>query len=47
MIDSFMISNEKFVKNEYSAKLETTFNKKKILNYLERKNVFPSMPVKK
>ena len=46
MIDSFMISNEKFVKNEYSAKLETTFNKKKILNYLERKNVFPSMPVR-
>jgi len=46
MIDSFTISNEKFVNNEYSAQLETTFNKKKILNYLERKNVFPSMPVK-
>jgi len=46
MIDSFMISNEKFVNNEYSAQLETTFNKKKILNYLERKNVFPSMPVR-
>jgi len=46
MIDSFTISNEKFVNNEYSAQLETTFNKKKILNYLERKNVFPSMPVR-
>ena len=46
MIDSFMISNEKFVNNEYSAQLETIFNKKKILNYLERKNVFPSIPVK-
>ena len=46
MIDSFTISKEKFVNNEYSAQLETTFNKKKILNYLERKNVFPSMPVK-
>jgi len=46
MIDSFTISNEKFINNEYSALLETTFNKKKILNYLERKNVFPSMPVK-
>jgi len=46
MIDSFTISKEKFVNNEYSAQLETTFNKKKILNYLERNNVFPSMPVK-
>ena len=46
MIDSFTISNEKFVNNKYSAQLETTFNKKKILHYLEKKNVFPSMPVK-
>jgi len=47
MIDSFTISNEKFVNNKYSAKLETSFNKKKILKFLEKKNVFPSMPVKK
>ena len=46
MIDSFTISDEKFINNEYSAQLETTFNKKKILNYLERKNVFPSMPIR-
>ena len=46
MIDSFTISDEKFIKNEYFAKLETTFNKKKILNFLERKNIFPSMPVR-
>ena len=46
MIDSFTISDEKFINNEYFAKLETTFNKKKILNFLERKNIFPSMPVK-
>ena len=44
MIESFTISNEKFINNEYFAKLETTFNKKKIFNFLERKNVFPSMP---
>jgi len=30
MIDSFTISDEKFINNEYSAKLETSFNKKKI-----------------
>ena len=28
MIDSFTISDEKFINNEYFAKFETTFNKK-------------------
>ena len=46
MIDSFTISDEKFISNEYFAKLETTFNKKKILNFLEKKNIFPSMPIR-
>ena len=46
MIDSFTISDEKFINNVYFAKLETTFNKKKILNFLERKNIFPSMPIR-
>ena len=46
MIDSFTISDEKFINNEYFAKLETTFNKKKILEFLERKNIFPSIPVR-
>jgi hypothetical protein len=47
MVDSFKISDEKFINNEYFAKLETTFNKKKILVFLERKNIFPSIPQKK
>ena len=34
MIDSFTISDEKFINNEYFAKLETTFNKRKILKFL-------------
>ena len=46
MIDSFTISNEKFINNEYFAKLETTFNKKKILNFLEKKSIFPSIPIR-
>tara|TARA_B110000305_G_scaffold216552_1_gene255165 strand:- start:65 stop:1051 length:987 start_codon:yes stop_codon:yes gene_type:complete len=46
MIDSFTISDEKFINNRYFAKLETTFNKKKILNFLEKKNIFPSIPVR-
>jgi len=46
MIDSFTISDEKFINNEYFAKLETTFNKKKILRFLEKKNIFPSTPIR-
>ena len=46
MIDSFKISDEKFINNEYFAKLETTFNKKKILNFLEKNNIFPSIPIR-
>ena len=46
MIDSFIISDEKFINNEYFAKLETTFNKKKILNFLEQKSIFPSIPIR-
>ena len=46
MIDSFIISDEKFISNEYFAKLEVKFNKKKILSFLEDKNIFPSMPIK-
>jgi hypothetical protein len=44
MIDSFTISDEKFIDNKYFANLETTFNKKKILKFLENKNIFPSIP---
>jgi len=46
MIDSFTISDEKFINNEYFANLETTFNKKKVLKFLENKNIFPSIPQK-
>ena len=46
MIDSFTISDENFIKNEYFAKLETLFNKKKILNFLEKRNIFPSIPIR-
>ena len=47
MIDSFIISDEKFINNEYFAKLETKFNKKKILRFLEKRNIFPSTPIRK
>ena len=46
MIDSFTISNEKFINSEYSAKFEVSFNKKNILKFLEIKNIFPSIPIR-
>ena len=46
MIDSFTISDEKFINNEYFAQLETTFNKKKTLSFLEGRNIFPSIPIR-
>ena len=46
MIDSFTISNERFISNEYFAKLEVTFNKKNTLIFLEKKNIFPSIPIR-
>tara|TARA_B110000902_G_C14199691_1_gene547259 strand:- start:353 stop:1318 length:966 start_codon:yes stop_codon:yes gene_type:complete len=47
MIDSFTISEEKFINNEYFANLETFFDKKKVLRFIERKNIFPSIPLRK
>jgi len=46
MIDSFTISDERFINNEYFAKLETRFNKRMVLNFLEAKNIFPSTPIR-
>jgi hypothetical protein len=46
MIDSFTISDEKFINDEYFAKLEVSFNKKSILLFLEKRNIFPSILIK-
>jgi len=47
MIDSFKISKEKFVNDTYIANLDVIFNKKNTLKYLEKNNIFPSIPIKK
>ena len=46
MIESFSIKEEKFIDEVYYVNLSVSFNKKKILNYLEKKNIFPSIPIK-
>ena len=46
LIDSFIVSDEKFFENKYYAKFDVNFNKKNTYKYLESKNIFPSMPKK-
>ena len=42
MIETFTIKEEKFVNKTYNLKLGVSFNKKKILEYLDRKKIFPT-----
>ncbi len=47
MIDTFSIKEEKFINEIYYIKLNVSFNKKIIFDLLEKKNIFPSLPLKK
>ena len=47
MVESFTIKEEKFIDEIYYVNLGVSFNKKKIFNYLEKKNILPSIPVKR
>ncbi len=47
MIETFSIKEEKFIDEIYYLTLNVSFNKKNILDLLESKNVFPSLPSKK
>ena len=42
MIETFSIEEEKFVNQDYYVTLGVSFNKRKIFDYLEKKNVYPS-----
>ena len=42
MIETFSIKEEKFINKTYNLNLGVSFNKKKIFNYLDTKNIFPS-----
>jgi len=47
LIESFSIVGEKFIDNKYISKFEVEFNKKQLFNYLEKKNILPSIPIDK
>ena len=46
LIETFSIKEEKFINEIYYLSLNVTFNKRKIFNLLESRNIFPSIPVK-
>tara|TARA_A100001015_G_scaffold124739_2_gene138223 strand:+ start:1266 stop:2327 length:1062 start_codon:yes stop_codon:yes gene_type:complete len=46
MIESFSIKEEKFINKIYYLKLGVSFNKKKVFDYLEKKNIFPTQIIK-
>ena len=47
LVDSFIISEETFINNEYHVKFDVNFSKKNTLSFLENKNIFPSIPKNK
>ena len=47
MIETFSIREEKFVDETYFVSLGVSFNKKKVFDFLEKKNIFPSIPIRK
>jgi len=47
MIETFSIKEEKFIDEIYYLTLNVSFNKKKVFDLLEVKNIFPSLPIKK
>ncbi len=44
LIDSFTIKDEKFINNKYNATFEINFNKQNTFLYVEKKNIYPSIP---
>ena len=47
MVESFSIKEEKFINEIYYMNLGVSFNKSQVFKYLEKKNIFPSVPSKK
>ncbi len=47
MIETFSIKEEKFINEVYYLSLNVSFNKQKVLDLMESKNIFPSLLVKK
>ena len=42
MVETFTIKEEKFINKTYNLSLGVSFNKKKVFEYLDSKNIFPT-----
>ncbi len=47
LINSFSITEEKFIDNNYYANFEVNFNKKNMINFLDQMNVSSAIPITK
>ena len=47
LIESFTMSSERFINETYIVNFDVNFNKKKTLLFFRKKNIFPSIPIKK
>ena len=47
MIETFSIKEERFIEEIYYLTLNVSFNKRNIFDFLESKNIYPSLPIKK
>ena len=47
MIETFSIEEEKFINQDYHVTLGVSFNKRKIFDFLEKKNIYPSQIINK
>ena len=47
MIESFSIKEEKFINEIYYVNLGVSFNRKKVFDYLKKKNIFHLYQLKK
>ena len=47
MIETFSIEEEKFINQDYYVTLGVSFNKRKIFDFLEKKNIYPSQIINK
>ncbi|MBD1141251.1 hypothetical protein IDH20_03705 [Pelagibacterales bacterium SAG-MED39] len=45
MVESFSFEEENFIDDIYNMKISVSFNKKRVFKYLEKKNIFPSIPL--
>ena len=45
LVNNFSIIDEKFINKKYHSQFEVQFDRKKIINFIQNKNIIPSIPI--